>query len=266
LDTSSTSAKKFNSVQVTMLRNSTHGGLVPTLFAQLLGFNGANVSVASTAAAQNYSIGGFQTVGTLNATLLPIVLDKTTWLAMMAGQTQDKYTYNSSTNSVSRGADGVTESVLYPVGSGSPGNWGTIKVGVANNSTSTLGSQISYGITPAQLATFPNSTIALDSTLSPPSITFQGNPGISAGIKSNLTSIIGKPVAVPIYDLNGGNGNNAWYRVIAFQGARVLSVNFQGNPKYVVIQPALLNDQTAIPGPPSNSWTSGGLISLHLVR
>ena len=72
-------------------------------------------------------------------------------------------------------------------------------------------------------------------------------------------------VAVPIYDQNGGNGNNAWYRVIAFQPARILSVNFQGNPKYVIIQPALLDDATGIAGT-SQAWTSGGLISLQLSR
>jgi Flp pilus assembly protein TadG len=267
LDSSTASTSKFNSVQVKVLRDATHGGAVPTVFAQLMGFKGTNVTVTSTATAQAYSISGFQAAGSLNANLLPIVLDKTTWQSMMAGagQSTDQYTYNSSTNTVTSGADGIYESQLYPVSSGSPGNWGTIKVGVSNNSTSTLSAQIQYGITPAQLATFPNSTIQLDSTQNPPSITFSGNPGISAGIKSALQSIIGQPVAVPIYDQNGGNGNNAWYRVIAFQPARILSVNFQGNPKYVIIQPCLLNDQTAIAGT-AQSWTSGGLISVQLTR
>jgi Flp pilus assembly protein TadG len=269
LDSSSAPTSKFNSVQVTILRDATHGGTIPTVFAQLMGFKGTGVTVTSTATAQAYSISGFQAVGSLNASLLPIVLDKATWEAMLAGsgQATDQYTYNSSTNTITSGADGIYESQLYPVSSGSPGNWGTIKVGVSNNSTSTLSAQIQYGITPSELATYPNSTIQLDSTQSPPSITFSGNPGISAGIKSALTSIIGRPVVVPIYDpnLSGGNGNNAWYGVIAFQPARILSVNFQGNPKYVIIQPCLTNDGTAIAGSPQ-SWTSGGLISVQLTR
>jgi Flp pilus assembly protein TadG len=265
LDTSSGSTTLFNSVQVTMIRDGSHTGLVPSFFGKLMGFNGATVSVSSTAMAQPYSISGFQAVGQLNANLLPIVLDKPTWQAMMAGQTQDQYTYNASSNTVTAGADGITESVLYPVGSGSPGNWGTIKVGVSNNSTSVLSAQIQYGITPAQLATFPNSTIQLDTTQTPPSINFGGNPGISAGLNSPLQAIIGKPVAIPIYDLNGGDGDNAWYRVICFQACRILSVNFQGNPKYVIIQPALLNDQTAIPGS-ATSWSSGGVTEVQLVR
>ncbi len=236
----------------------------PRIFSALWGAGNMSAKASATAVAQT-AINGFQANSSLNAKLLPIVLDQTTWQAMMAGQTTDQYTYNSASNTVTSGPDGITESQLYPVSSGSPGNWGTIKVGVANNSTSTLGSQILYGITPAQLATFPNSTIQLDSTQSPPSITFQGNPGISAGIKDNLSAIIGVPVVVPIYDQSGGNGNNAWYRVIAFQAARIMSVNFQGNPKYVIIQPAVINDDTAIAGPPQ-SWSQGGLLSLQLTQ
>jgi hypothetical protein len=275
-------APLFNSVQVQLIRDSNHGGLVPTVFAQLMGFNGSDVTVTSTATAQGYSVSGFKANGSFNASLLPIVLDMTTWLGMMPTSFQfrymggilsgtgpttgtDQYTYNVSTNTVTSGSDGIYESQLYPVASGSPGNWGTIKVGVSNNSTSVLNSQILNGITPAQLATFPNSTIALDATQTPPSITFSGNPGISAGIKSSLTEIIGRPVVVPIYDTNGGNGSNAWYRVVAFQPARILSVNFQGNPKYVIIQPCLTNDPTATSGS-AQSWSSGGQIEVYLSR
>jgi Flp pilus assembly protein TadG len=265
LDASSASTSRFNSVQVNLLRDASHGGAIPTVFAQLMGCKGTAITLTSTATAQCYSISGFRAVGSLNARLLPIVLDKTTWQAMLTGQSTDQYTYNTSTNMVTSGADGIYESQLYPVGSGSPGNWGTIKVGVTNNSTATLSAQIQSGITPDQLATYANSTIQLDTTQNPPSITFQGNPGVSAGIKGALTSIIGTPVAVPIYDQSGGNGNNAWYRVIAFQPARILAVSFQGNPKYVIIQPCLLNDETAIAGP-SQSWTSGGVISVQLSR
>ena len=79
---------------------------------------------------------------------LPIVLDKATYAKMMKKETTDLYTYNPTTKSVTPGPDGITESKLYPVGAGYPGNWGTIKVGVNNNSTATLGSQIRYGIPP----------------------------------------------------------------------------------------------------------------------
>ena len=112
---------------------------------------------------------------------------------------------------------------------GLPGNWGTVKIGVDNNSTSTLGDQIRNGITPAQLATFPDGKIQLDQRSSPPSITFEGNPGISAGIKDDLTSIIGKPVYIPIYDHNrAATATTLIYRVIAFAPVRDLNVNLPG--------------------------------------
>jgi hypothetical protein len=237
-----------------------------------MGFSGGSLNVSSTATVTNNTISGYKSVNGLSANLLPIVLDVTTYKAMMAGvgtvtgAATDQYSYDPVTKTVSNGPDGVAESVLFPVASGNPGNWGTIKVGVSNNSTSTLAAQIQYGITPGQLATFPNGTIALDTTLTPPSITFGGNPGISAGIKSALDAIIGNPVTIPIYDLTGGNGNNAWYRVIAFAPVRVMAVNFQGNPKYVVVQPALLTDPTALRGTPQSSWTKGGLLVLRLSR
>ena len=266
--TAAGSAPIFNAVQVIAARSADRGGLVPNYFGGLMGFRGSAVSVQSTAVVQNYSIVGFKSVHSESANLLPMVLDVTTYTKMIARQTTDSYSYNPATNQVSSGADGVYESVLFPVSSGQPGNWGTIKVGVSNNSTSVLGAQILNGITPDQLATFPGGVIQLDGTQTPPSIIFSGNPGISAGIKGELTSIIGKPVTIPIYDTNDGdgNGNNAWYRVIQFAGCRIVDVNFQGNPKYVVIQPALVNDPTAIVGTPQSSWTSGGQIVLHLAK
>jgi Flp pilus assembly protein TadG len=265
LDSSVGSTANYNSVQVTLKRDAQHGGAVPTIFASLMGFKGSSVAVSSTATCQNFAVAGVKSDGSSNLNLLPIVLEKSNWLAMMGGLTVDQYAYNTTTGAVTMGSDGVAESQLYPVKNGSPGNWGTINVGVSNNSTSILSSQIQYGITPQQVATVPGGVIALDSSLSPPSYTFSGNPGISAGIKSALNAIIGKPVLVPIYDLNGGNGNNAWYRVIAFQPSRVLSVNFQGSNKYVIIQPCLLDDSNVIKGEPQ-AWSKGGSIGVFLSR
>ncbi len=265
LDPTSTSAtfsnsgstSSFNAVQVTLARDSSHGGLIPRYFSNLMGFPGASQTVTSTAVAQNYSISGFKAVGSNYANLLPIVLNQSNYDSMMAGTSGDQYTWNSSTQTVTSGPDGIAESTTYPVSGGLAGNWGTIKVGVSNNSTSTLGAQIQYGITPAQLATFPNSTITAG--------VFSANPGISAGLKSSLEAIIGQPRALPIYNTSGGNGNNAWYNVYTFQAVRIMAVNFQGGNKYVIVQPALLQDPTAIASTPQ-SWTSGGVVKLFLAR
>ena len=52
---------------------------------------------------------------------------------------------------------------------------------------------------------------------------------------------------MPIYDTSGGNGNNAWYHVVTFASVRIVAVNLTGNNKYVVVQPAINDDPTAIP-------------------
>ncbi|MFO0841672.1 MAG: Tad domain-containing protein [Gemmataceae bacterium] len=254
-------SSKYNSVTLTARRRADRGGLVPAYFSRLWGSTGFEAAFSSTATVQNYSIKGFQS-STANALLLPIALQLSNYTAMLAGQTSDQYTYNSN-GTVGSGADGIYESLIFPVSTGNAGNWGTVNIGVSNNSTSTLGDQIRNGLTPAQLANVPGG-LKLNQALSPPQITFSGNPGISSGLKDDLTSIIGKPVTVPLYDQTSGSGNNTQFRVIGFGAVRIVSVNFQGNPKYVIVQPALITDPTAIPGPPQGSWTSGGLIQLHL--
>jgi hypothetical protein len=179
----------------------------------------------------------------------------------------DQYAYNPATGAVTSGQDGIYESSLYPVSNGSPGNWGTVKIGVSNNSTSTLGAQIVSGITPAQLATFPGGKIQLSSATSPPSLTLGANPGISAGLKSSIDAIIGQTRFIPIYSSVSGNGNNTTYTIVKFAGVRVMADNFQGNPKYVVVQPALVIDPTATPSVPDpGGWTAGGLVTLRLAR
>jgi Flp pilus assembly protein TadG len=280
--TTSVSTSLYNAVQVRIARDSTHGGVVPALFGGLMGSHGTSLSATSIALAQNYQVGGFSTGTALNANILPIALDQTTYNAMIAGNPNhsttsgmptDQYAYNASTGAVTSGSDGLYESKLYPVSNGSPGNWGTVKIGVSNNGTSTLGAQIRYGITPDQLsawaATFSGQKIQFSTSTNPPSLPLGGNPGISAGIKSDLDAIIGQTRLIPIYSAVTGNGNNTSYTIVKFAGVRLLASNFQGNPKYVIVQPALVNDATAVAGTPpvpETSWSSGGLVSLGLVR
>ena len=82
------------------------------------------------------------------------------------------------------GADGIYESQLYPVKSGSPGNWGTINVGVSNNSTSTLGAQIRYGITPASSPSFPTAR----SLSTPPIPRRSPSAAIPASVRESRTT------------------------------------------------------------------------------
>lgn len=262
-------AEKFNSVQVRAARSEERGGIIPAFFAKAIGIDGATVRVRGTATAQNYKIAGFSSESNQNADLLPIVLREDAYRSMVDSLSPngDKYSYDTDTGQVASGTDGIRESVLYPVTNDSAGNWGTVNIGTTNNSTSTLGAQIRYGVTPQQLSRYPGGKLTLSQSDSNGDyVMLEGDPGISAGIKDDLEAIIGKPRTIPIYSENSDNGNNAQYRVVGFASVRVLSVNFKGNPKYVIVQPAMSRDPTAIPGDPEPNWTAGGLIRLNLSR
>ena len=256
----STNPLNFNSVQVTA------SATVPALFSAMFRSNGSVISATSTATIELDQINGFNTSNNGSPSILPIVMDQVAYNNMMNNTGGDSYSFDptsfspGSSTGVSTIPDGVAESVLYPVANGLAGNWGTINFGVSNNSTSTLSAQIANGITPAQMvAEFP-------SGFSLPHV-FSANPGISAGIKSSLQSIVGQAVTVPVYDSSGGNGNNAWYNVVAVASVRIVAVNMTGSDKYVIVQPAMSQDSTALPATSNtNSWSQGGVVFLRLSR
>ena len=69
-------------------------------------------------------------------------------------------------------------------------------------------------------------------------------PPIEKSMRFNLISVIGEAVTIPVYDTTNSNGNNAWFRVVGFAAVRIVKVDFTGNPKYLVVQPALVHDET----------------------
>jgi Flp pilus assembly protein TadG len=249
----------FNSVQVTLRKSSSQNGQVPSFFGKIFGVDGANASATATAAFIA-NVGGFgipqSSSGQTNLMLLPFALDVQTWNSMLAGDTSvstDIWNYNSSGQVVS-GSDGIREVNLFPQGTGSPGNRGTVKIGTSNNSTATVVSQILNGISPAEMAMYPNSQLSFDSN---GHLYLGANPGISAGFKSALASIIGQTRFIPLFDSVTGNGNNAVYEIVAFVGIRVMDVGLTGSmsSKHLTIQPALVYTRGALPNTNSNGTT-----------
>jgi Flp pilus assembly protein TadG len=223
-----------NAVQVRVQRTSDQNGQVPLFFARALGFDKQSLSAQATAAYVS-TFAGFRTPAdgdTLN--ILPFALDEDTWNNLTSAGSDD-WTYNSSTKTVSSGADGVKEVNLYPQGTGSPGNRGTVDIGSSNNSTADIARQIVYGINASDLAHLGGS-ICFDST---GVLHLNGDTGISAGVKDELASIIGQPRIIPIFRSVVGPGNNADYTIVKFVGIRVLDVNLTGSmsTKHVTLQP-----------------------------
>jgi len=147
----------------------------------------------------------------------------------------DNYRYNADSKTVTAGPDGIMEVNLYPQGTGSPGNRGTVDIGNSNNSTADIARQIVYGVSPADL-NYLGGKIQFDNT---GILHLNGDTGISAGVKDELASIIGKPRIIPIFRTVVGPGNNADYSIVKFVGVRITGVKLTGSmsSKYVMVQP-----------------------------
>src|SRR5262249_49006323 len=139
-----------NAVQVRVRKSAdSDNGAVPFFFARILGLTSQNMQASATAALiSNFASFRAPSDGS-NLEMLPFALDKQTWDDMMNGGGDDNWTWDPDAKTVSSGSDGVREVNLYPQGTGSPGNRGTVDIGSANNSTADISRQIVDGVSPS---------------------------------------------------------------------------------------------------------------------
>lgn len=239
------SAMPPNAVHVRVLKTAAQNGQLPLFFGRVLGLTHVSGQADATAAVLN-NISGFQAPsdGT-NLDLLPFALDQATWDGLMNGVGTDNYSYNSTTGAVTSGHDGIKEVNLYPQGTGSPGNRGTVDIGSSNNSTSDLARQITTGINASDMAHMGGKIEFNDAG----KLYLNGDTGISAGVKDELASIKGLPRIIPIFSSVSGNGNNATYTIVKFVGVRITYVKLTGSmsSKQLIIQPAICKTKGGIP-------------------
>ena len=213
--------------------------------AGILGQDDVNITAEATAALIT-DIRGFRTpphgqpIG-----MLPFALDEQTCVKMLAGEGDDDYGWDAVDDTVTYHGDGITEVNLYPQGTGSPGNRGTVDIGSSNNSTRDISRQITGGITAEDMAHHGGELVLDDDG----HLYLNGDTGISAGVKDELAAIIGQPKVIPIFRSVVGNGNNATYTIVDFVGVRILSVRLTGsmNKKQVTIQPAPIVAKGTVP-------------------
>ncbi|MFG0263426.1 MAG: TadG family pilus assembly protein, partial [Novipirellula sp. JB048] len=120
---------RYNAARVTLrLQASGDNGELPLFFGKLTGRQTQSLRTTATAAMFN-TISGFNEPETHDQTvqILPFALDLPSWLAMVAGESEDDYAFAGGT--VGSGSDGICEANLYPQGTGSPGNRGTVDIG-----------------------------------------------------------------------------------------------------------------------------------------
>jgi hypothetical protein len=242
----------FNAVRVRTRKDSSANGEVPYFFARIFGLDGQMLHTEAVAVIVR-DIRGFRTPADGgNVELLPFALDSDTWNKLLAGNADDHWRWNPNTRRVECGDDGMKEVNLYPQGTGSPGNRGTVDVGSPNNSTCDLARQILHGVSQEDLA-YHGGKLEFDSC---GKLYLNGDTGISAGMKDELAAIIGKPRVIPIFSQVEGPGNNAQYTIVKWAGIRILDVNLTGpmSKKHVTIQAAPIAPSGIIPA--STSGTS----------
>ncbi len=237
--------KPYNAVRVLVRRDSGLNGEAPMFFGRLFGLTGTPLQAEATAALIR-DVKGFSTPHNgENLDLLPYALDLETWDSWMAGTGDDDWYWNSESKSISPGSDGWLEVNLFPQGTGSPGNRGTVDIGSSNNSTSDIARQILYGINAADMA-YMGGSLAFDAS---GKLYLNGDTGISAGVKDELAAIKGQPRCIPIFSEVSSPGNNATYTIVKWMGIRIMDVKLTGpmSKKHVTIQAAPMVGPGVIP-------------------
>jgi len=243
-----TTLDQYNAVRVRVRRTADQNGQIPFFFARVFGLEGIDTTGSATALVTK-NFGGFQAPGGGgdNLELLPFALDEDTWNWMLEGGGSDNFTWNANDKTISSGGDGVREINLYPQGTGSPGNRGTVDIGSSNNSTADIARQILDGVSPADLEHHGGKLEFNDNG----ELFLNGDTGISAGVKDELAAIKGQPRIIPIFRAVHGPGNNAQYTIVKFAGVRIMAVKLTGSmsSKHVTIQPAMIKARGGIPTP-----------------
>jgi Flp pilus assembly protein TadG len=262
---SMSSQNPFQAVRVRVQRTAQSNGIVPFFFARVFGETGTDMTVQATSA-MAIQVKGFSvpptTASTIN--LLPFALDLQTWNNMLNGGGSDIYNYNTVTGLLTKGNDGVREVNLYPQGTGSPGNRGTVDIGGSNNSTSDIARQIISGISSEDLEDLGKPLVLEENG----TMSLNGDTGISAGVKDELASIIGETRIIPIFSQVSGNGNNANYTIVQWAGVRILNVKLTGpmSSKQLIVQPAPVIARNVVAGDASRTWSDSIYSAVVLVQ
>ena len=204
----------LDTVRVTLRQDGVNNDSIPLFFARVLGFDQANVVVTATAILPPVK------VLKPGDGILPFAVDINEWNAMSAGDQRSIY------------ADGTMED---SAGDRIPGNWGTVDIGDANNSTDDIGAQILEGLRQSDLDALASSTALADgqprildsSELAAP-LWVDADTGISTALKAPLEEIIGIPKIVPLFGSVSGTGDTAEYRIIGWGVVMVTEVDLLG--------------------------------------
>lgn len=249
LDTSST---RFNSVRVRVRRNPDKNGALRLFFGPVLNKSTQNIVATATATYED-GVNGFRLArsGATHSKLLPFAVNLDWWNKAISGDSSmpDDWTYDPATGSYTPGGDGIKEINLFPTRVGAPGNFGTVDIGGANNSSSDIARQILEGPNQSDFDAV-GGEIKLNAA---GTLVLQGDTGISAGFKDELEAIRGQRRIIPIYNAVVGEGNNTYYTIVGWGGIIITDVQLTTGEKVLTIQPEYVQDPTAMRGGNGNT-------------
>lgn len=236
----------YNAAHIILRRDETLNGPIPLIFGGLLGLPSVSVRARAGAFMENKITGFHIPPESLETSkLLPFSLQIDVWDDRIEDG-EDSYSYDPETQTVTTGRDEIYEVSLFPSRL-KPGNFGTVNLGSTANSASTLRRQILHGPNAEDFSYFEDNTLQLDEN---GIVMLNGNTGITASMMHELEQILGQPRIVPLHAQVTGQGNNAWFEVVAFVGIVVLDIRLTGalDSRFVQIQPEFVVDGTAIGG------------------
>ncbi len=169
--------------------------------------------------------------------ILPITVPEEEWADIWPGETWSIYGDGKIRN---EGGDQV------------PGNFGTLDIGLTNNSTKDLVRQINSGLSDSDVQALYSD----DRTDNPGFIgateQFWANAdtGLSAGMKSAVIANQGRTKLIPIYrTMNSAPGNNLEYFVVGWGVVQIGESNWKGgnSKRYLNVKKAYMYDEDLTP-------------------
>ncbi|MCX7427705.1 MAG: pilus assembly protein TadG-related protein [Planctomycetia bacterium] len=238
----------FDTVRVTVRRDAQANLPVSLFFARVLGSESSGVTASATAVLQRGS------AIPPGAMILPFAIWRDDWNNNNFGDTWSIY-----------GDKKLIDSSKLPVA----GNWGTVDIGPANNSTVALCDQITKGLIQNDLnALYADGRIPDSSQIEAKTpLSANGDTGLSSGLNNAVAKAKGLKRIIPLFDTLTGSlaGGNLEFHIVGWGVVEVEESRLHGNKKsYVDVKKAYayfgeLGPQKDLSAPPTD--VIGGAIT-----
>jgi hypothetical protein len=246
-------ASELNAIYACARREAdSANGPVELFFARVFGYQSTNITASAVAAFDD------RVSGIRGGALIPFTIKRKAFEDQLE-KGADTYQFDSETEAVSGGGDGIREVHLYPYDS-TPGNFGLLNVGGESSSGDEISDQIENGITADDLEMsfgtgeleFLNPEGDISETL------ISGNTGLHASFENDIEPRVGDVVGIFLHESATGLGSNTKYKITGVRFVRIMAIDLGGKPKYFKIQPAIYSGDAVVLDPDAPS--TGGLV------